>query len=378
MNGVQDVVIVGGGAAGCAAAYYLGLSGIRSTIIEGTALASQASGFAAGSLDPLEGDGIPGPLAALAEESFRMHQRLPEELGNGPAGGYHFRIASQLRVAFDEAEIPDLQEMVDTYSPRADIGFHAEILDAGGIRHLEPRLSSKAIMGIHTRGVLSLDSYAFTLALSEAAGKLGAATVQATVRGLELSGGRAHKVLLEDGEISCGAIVLAMGPWARKAESWLDAYIPVDPMKGEILRIRPPGAPLTLDLFGGGASLYAKPDGLVWCGTTMEWRGFDLKPLDSTREHLWRNAASLAPDLERGKLEEHTACLRPVTPDRLPIIGKLPGYDNVVLVTGAGKKGILLAPGMGKAAAEIVATGSTKVPVSELGPERFSQLGSSD
>ena len=130
-----------------------------------------------------------------------------------------------------------------------------------------------------------------------------------------------------------------------------------------------------MDLFGGDASLYAKPDGLVWCGTTMEWRGFDRQPLDSTRKHLWRNAAELVPDLERGELEMHTACLRPVTPDRLPIIGKLPGYDNVVLVTGAAKKGILLAPGMGKAAADMIATGSTQLPVAALDPARFSQPG---
>ena len=222
MNGVNDVVIVGGGAAGCAAAYYLGLAGIRSTIVEGTSLASQASGFAAGSLDPLEGDGIPGPLAALAEESFRMHQRLPEELGNGSGDGYKLRTASQLKVTFDEAGIPDLQSTLDAHSPRPDLGFHSEILKANGIRRLEPRLSPKAIMGVHTRGALSLDSYAFTLALAGAAKELGASIAQATVRGLELSGDRVNKVLLENGEISCGTVVLAMGPWARKAESWLD------------------------------------------------------------------------------------------------------------------------------------------------------------
>ena len=75
----------------------------------------------------------------------------------------------------------------------------------------------------------------------------------------------------------------------------------------------------------------------------------------------------------RGELVLHTACLRPVTPDWLPIIGKLPGYENLVVVTGAGKKGILLGPAMGKAAADIIATGATDLSVDQLGPERFVQ-----
>ena len=81
----------------------------------------------------------------------------------------------------------------------------------------------------------------------------------------------------------------------------------------------------------------------------------------------------LMPHLSQSRLALHTACLRPVTPDWLPIIGKPPGYENVVLATGAGKKGILLSPGFGKSVADIIASGETQMPVSEFKPERFSQ-----
>ena len=77
MTDANDVVIMGGGAAGCAVAYYLGLAGIPATIIERDGVASQASGYAAGGLNPLQGSGIPGPLAM---ESFKMHRSLAEEL----------------------------------------------------------------------------------------------------------------------------------------------------------------------------------------------------------------------------------------------------------------------------------------------------------
>ena len=371
MADANDVVIIGGGAAGCAAAYYLGLAGIPATIIEGNGVASQASGYAAGGLNPLQGSGIPGPLGPLAMESFKMHRSLAEELQDATGIDYQRRIVTQVKLAVDESEIPELEETYDIFAKAP--GFEARRLDSAELHSLEPRLGPSVISGVYTKGNAGLDSYNYTLALAAGAEKLGATVRPGIVRGLERTGGRVTKVVLEDGEISCGTLVLAMGPWSRMAEPWLDAYIPVDPLKGEILRVEPVGAPLEHDFSGGGSSLYPKPDGLVWCGTTEEWRGFDRQSLESTRKTLMERAVRLMPDLSQSRLALHTACLRPVTPDWLPIIGKPPGYDNVVLATGAGKKGILLSPGFGKSVADIIASGETQMPVSEFKPERFSQ-----
>ena len=371
MADVNDVVIIGGGAAGCATAYYLGLAGIRSTIIEGDAVASQASGYAAGLLNPLQGSDIPGLLGPLAVESFKMHRSLAEELPAATGIDYESRIVTQVKMAMDESEIPGLEETFKIFA--AAPGFEAQRLDSAELHSLEPRLGPSVISGVYTKGNVGLDSYKYTMALAAGAEKLGATVRSGIVRSLERSGGRVTKVLLEDGEISCGTVVLAMGPWSRMAEPWLEAYIPVDPLKGEILRVEPPGPPLAHDFSGGGSSLYPKPDGLVWCGTTEEWRGFDRQPLDSTRKTLLERAARLMPDLAQARLTLHTACLRPVTPDWLPIIGKMPGYDNVVLATGAGKKGIMLSPGFGKAVADIISNGETQMPVSDFNPGRFSQ-----
>ena len=56
-------------------------------------------------------------------------------------------------------------------------------------------------------------------------------------------------------------------------------------------------------------------------------------------------------------LVKQTACLRPLTPDGLPVIGSVPGTDGVYVATGGGTKGILLAPAMGQAIADISAPG---------------------
>ena len=365
-----EVVIVGGGAAGCAVAYYLAQAGVKATIIEREGVASQASGYSAGGLNPLEGINIPGPLAALAMESFRLHPGLWESLRGDTEVDFQPRITALTKVAFDAGEIPALQGSLDTFAAGGE-GFSGQWLDLPQLRELEPRLAPEVIAAVQLRGNAALDSQRFTLALADAAQRRGVKIRSAQARGVRLAHGRVQSVLLEDGEIPCGQLVWAAGPWSREAEPWLDIALPVDPLKGEILRLETDGPPLASDFSGGGSSLYAKPDGLVWCGSTEEWQGFNRETSAAARKSLWAAAARLLPSLAQARLVLHTACLRPVTPDWLPIIGPAPGWDNVYLATGAGKKGILLCPAIGKATADLLTVGKTDLSIANCAPGRF-------
>ena len=367
----SDVVIVGGGAAGCAAAYYLAQAGVKSTIVEREGIASQASGFSAGGLNPLQGAEIPGRLGPLAWESYCMHLELWDELREETGIEYDGRIVSSIKLAFQESDLHELEETLDIFT--AVDGFEARWLEPYEVLELEPRATTKVIQALYTRGNAALDSYRYTQALVEASKKRGVSVRRGKIVGLNASGNRVTGVRLADGVISCGQVLLAMGPWSRLAEPWLGAYIPVDPLKGEILRMELPGAPVRHDISGGG-SIYAKPDGKLWCGATEEWKGFDRTLTDSAEKSLLEGAVRLVPDLANGRIVLHTACLRPVTPDWLPIVGKQPSWENAYLATGAGKKGVLLSPGMGKAVADLMCQGETRLPVSGFGPDRFAAI----
>ena len=369
MPEATDVVIVGGGAAGCAVAYYLGEAGLSSIVIEREGVGSQASGYAAGGLNPLTGHGIPGPLEGFAWESFQMHLGLYPRLNEFTGIDYQLRETSEIRLTFNETEVLEFEALADRLIRTP--GFASSMTEQWRVRKLDSRVNSDFAGCVFTRGNFQLDSLGFTKALAFAAERLGAKFRQGKVQGLELSGDHVSRVLLEDGEIECREVVLAMGPWSRHAEQWLDAYIPVDPLKGEILRMRLPGEPLEHDVSGEGASVYAKPDGQVWCGTTEEWRGFDRQPLAETRERILAGVKRILPAIEGATLVMHTACLRPVTPDWLPILGRVPGYKNAWLATGAGKKGILLAPGIGKSVVDLIMSNETSLPIANFSPERF-------
>jgi glycine oxidase len=373
MKQAGEVVIVGGGAAGCAVAYFLARAGLKTIVVERHGVATQASGYAAGGLNPLYG--VPAPLMPLAMESFKLHMTLWEELKRATGSDCQSRLVSMLKLAFDAAELPAFQEVHDLFE--ATEGFSAHWLEPAEVHMLEPRITPDLVRGLYLYGNGVVDSYLYTMQLARAAERFGATFRSGHVLGLQRSASRVAEVVMEDGTLVCDTVVLAMGPWARAAEPWLGCSIPVEPLKGEILRLALAGPPLAHDILGPEASLYSRSDGLIWCGATTEWRGFDQEPSDSARQALLQGAIKLMPAMIDASLVRHTACLRPVTPDNLPIIGKAPAWENVYLATGGGKKGILLSPGIGRAITDLITEGRTTLSIEACAPERFAGVSAS-
>ena len=368
-----DVLIIGGGAAGCTAAYYLAERGINVTILEREGIGSKASGYNAGGLNPLEGHGWPEPLQPMALQSFNLHKELWESLPDKTGIDYHGRISSIIKVALDESELAELRETMEIFNNAPEPGFSAEWLEREDVLALEPRVTPHALAGVRAVGNGALDGQEFTQALSVAAQQAGAEVVSGNAIGLRLGNGRVESVVIDDGEISCGALLLAAGPWCRNAEQWLDIAIPVDPLKGQILRMKPNGPGLEHELTGGGSSMYNKTDGLIWCGATEEHAGFDLSLTEEAKQSITEKAVRLMPSLVDAEVALHTSCLRPVTPDWLPIVGRAPSWDNAYICAGGQKKGILLGPAMGKGIADIIAEGDTDISLKGCDPDRFNQ-----
>ena len=373
MTGTAEVVIIGGGIVGCATGYFLAQRGVQVTIVEKEAVGSCASGFAAGLLNPLYGDNIPGPLESLARESFNMHLSLAEEVADETGIDPRMEATSSIWLAFNETETAEVGELFRL--TRRMEGFPAEWLDGKDIRSLEPRLSPYVMNGMRVEGTRQVSSYEYTLALSGAAEKRGTTIRHGTVRGLRQSSqGQVTGVVLEDEEVSCDKVVIAMGPWTGQVEGWLGIPVPVGPLKGQILRLEVAGPPLDHSFYhSGGGYVSPKPDGLVWVGTTEEHVGFDDQPTPEARESILKEATEVLPALSEAKVALQTACLRPVSEDGLPIIGVVPGREGVYLATGAGRKGILLGPAMARATADLITDGRTDIPIEGLSPGRFAR-----
>ena len=365
----NDTVIVGGGIAGVSAAYYLARKGIKVTVIEAEAVASCASGYAAGILNPLNGHGIPTSLEPLAVEGLRRTVDLAKELQAETGVDNHLSPTTCMWVAMNDTEASEFEWLYEL-AGRLD-GFDPVWLGASEVRSLEPDLSHDIIKALHVDGGWLIDPYQYTVGIAAAAEKLGVEIRQGRVTGIQSSGGRVESVLLEDGWLECGSVIFAMGPWMNAAAEWLGVGIPVTPVKGQILRLEADKG-LVRTVYGtGGGYISTKWDGLVWIGTTEEEVGFFDEPTPEARDRIFEGALKMMPGLASAKVHLQTACFRPVSGDGLPIVGPAPGWENVVLATGAGRKGILLGASMGAAAADLLADGATPLPVAPFDPARF-------
>ena len=377
-----DAIVIGGGISGCAAAYYLSSNGHRVALVEKDSLAAHASGFAFGSLytrfQPPSGS---PPIEWFRAESIDLHHQLAQTLPELTGVGYHFKEKAGLVLAFDDSDVAQLKPTgaasflrSEWPSDRQDVRW----LAYGELSHIDARISTDVIGALYLGGMTEVSPRGLTEALWAAAEQQGAEMVNAEVLAIDAVDGAVSGVTTTDGAIAGDVVVLAAGPWSRTllkqgaATSHLD--LPVLPLKGEILRYdlgdEPPSP---VSLWWGSDYASSKPDGLLHVGVTHADVGFDEEPSNEGREEIRLSAERALPFLASKQVAHHTACLRPVTPDGLPIVGEMPGVRGLVVASGGGPIGIELGPAIGKLAAD-VATGQSDQgsTYSGFSPARFS------
>ena len=93
-------------------------------------------------------------------------------------------------------------------------------------------------------------------------------------------------------------------------------------------------------------------------------------------EGLLPTAVRVFPALTEAAVAHRWAGLYEMTPDRHPIIGRVPGLDGLLLANGFSGHGFQHAPIVGQLLAEIVVDGLARtVDVSSLGLDRFATGG---
>ena len=354
------VAVIGGGVVGCSAAYYLAGRGCSVTLVERDSIASHASGFAYGGLMPPAGTDDPDDLLLAA--SSRLHEELSETLAGESGVDAEYRQRDSIVLATSEAEAAMM---------RAAGASGIRWLDGDEVRRVEPRIAPDVPGGLWLDDYHHVEPYKLTLALWQAAERRGARLRYGAVTGLLRRGNSVTGVTVGDERLEADAVVMAAGPWTHVAAEWLGIDLPVYPLKGQIMRLRAPGAPLAAALWWGGDYADSRNDGLVWSGTTEERVGFDENPTPEGRDQVTLSLLGVLPFMEDAELVKQTACLRPVVPDGMPVIGPVPGIDGTVVATAAGRKGIMLGPAMGQAAADLAMGREPAGCIAAFSPARF-------
>lgn len=359
------VVVVGCGVTGAFAAYWLGRLGARVTIVE-SAGKGKPSVSNPGGLNPLHGPGIPGPMEQFALASHQLHRDVWPSLSSLSGIDFRGRAEPRIALALDARDEQAVRGAAEPYARTP--GFSARWLDRREVTELERRLSDELAGGMCTDGDLTVDAKRYVRAVSLAAIRLGAELVGARARGLRTAGDRVLAVELDSEPLVCDAVVIATGAWVGDPERWLGLQIPVEPVKGELLLVRLRSA---IGVSWRGAAIYPRDAGSAWLGGTEQRMGFDHRPSEAGRDEIRSRVAKIWPKIDRAPVVRHVAGLRPATPDELPIVGMAPGWANVCLALGAGRKGMLLSAGIGRAAAELVTLGATQLGIGPCEPQRL-------
>ncbi|HEY6220246.1 MAG TPA: FAD-dependent oxidoreductase [Gemmatimonadaceae bacterium] len=318
-----DVVIVGGGVVGLSIALVASRRGIRVRVID-AGRPGAASAVAAGLLAPSLGKLSRDAAAAFIDARDRYEDFL--ELVRGASGQRVTAGQGILEVSLDEADHP-LNEAGDRDARR---------MSPADVRDQLPDLAAVRDAVMHPK-----DRWIEPAGLIKALrSSLPSDVIFDAVEEVELLGSNV-RLLTEGGRwISCDAVVIASGVWTRGIKGF--ARMPIDPAKGETMVLETTHS-LTHAIACGEAYVVPRPGAIV-VGGTFELGNSDPTPTERGQATLANYASRLIPGaLARASGRRAWAGVRPMTPDRLPVIDADPGDSRIVYACGHGKNGMLLA-----------------------------------
>jgi glycine oxidase len=367
-----QVLVIGGGVAGCSAAVELSRRGAGVTLVDRDQPGTGATGASAGMLAPQYEAGGPGAVFRFSVESRALWPEFAlrlEALADWPVG---FReegmlVANRTREE-EEGAIQDL-------AWQNQAGLPGEILASGEAQRLHRGVNMAFPSYTWLPWEAQVDVQRLAVALADAVrGEGGSVLAGAPVAGILSEGGRAVGAVLQDGtRLAADRVILAAGAWSSRV-SGLPRDLPVAPIRGQIVRLlpeAPPPWPLLTD--HQGRYLVPRENGTLLVGSTTEDVGYDESITEEGRAVLTEAALELFPALEGACLVERWAGLRPMTPDALPLLGPDPRLKGLHYATGYGRNGILMAPLAARVLADLVIEGHSTVNWEPFGVARFEE-----
>ena len=350
------VAVVGGGVVGCFVAYRLAGMGVSVTLVERDEPGSGATGNSAGNIQPASGDDNAYKIALGAESLTLWRKHLPEIKESGGTD-YREQDVRYLYAATNEDEERGIRHILQDVKAA---GLKAEWVDGATARKIEPRLSQSVTGGMLHHDCIQMEPKLFMAALSNSAEAKGAVVQRKKqVRALDVIGGRIRGVAFQDGSsLECSSVVLATGAWTPRAVSeWLGFDLPVEPYGLQKLHLGlGAAAPLNCAVRWGGVNVVSRKDGLVHAGSRFDPAGFNAQPSAEAQEWLLGRVANILPDFRPSGIE-NIAAFAASTPDRIPLVGPMPGIDGAYLAV-PGTDGFLMAAVLAEMTSDLLVTGT--------------------
>jgi glycine/D-amino acid oxidase-like deaminating enzyme len=387
-----DVVVLGGGLVGCAAAYYLARAGASVLLLDRADINREASGRNAGSLHfQLEyrlvryGDAQAAqfaqiiPLSLLAIEDWRrLEGELRADLEVGMHGG--------LIVAESPADVERLEKRQALH---VRCGLATQLLARREVHALAPYLSDTVIAASYFADEGHANPRLVTPAFAHSAAALGA-VIESHTRATSLErDGREWRItaVSRDGstqEIGARAVLNAAGAWAADIAALAHLHLPIYPipLTMNVIERCAPLIPhlvqhaserLTVKQVAAGNVLVGGgwPSRFARAAQTMDTRGTPEPVISNILENLMI-ATRLVPAISRLHLLRSWTGTTGVTADQMPLLGEVPEAPGFYVA--AGGAAFTHGPTYARLISELILEGRTSAAIELYSPARFSHV----
>lgn len=375
-----EVLIIGGGVAGCSIAYHLAKLGITDVVLcERKQLTCGTTWHAAGLVTQLRAT---RNMTELAKYTGELFTDLEQETGQATG----FRKNGSLRLAKTEARFEELKRGL---SMARNFGLEGDIVSAGEVKERYPIVEvDDLIGGIWMPNDGQVNPTDVTNAMAKGARMAGVKIFEQTpVKKILVEGGRATGVETESGEIMASKIVIAGGMWSRDLAAAVGVSLPLHAAEHFYIVTEPIpdlSANLPVMFLADECSYYKEEAGKLLLGCfepdAKPW-GHDGIPDDFCFDSLPDDFDHFQPVLEMAikrvpRLADVGIQLffngpESFTPDNRYLLGETPEVRNLFCACGFNSVGILSSGGVGKALAAWIRDGQPPFDLADVDVRRM-------
>jgi sarcosine oxidase subunit beta len=373
-----DVVIVGGGLEGTAAAWALSQRGTSNVVVaERNTVGSGMTGKSSGIVRCHYGV---GSLAAMAAVGLEVFEKAEEVFG----ADIGFRQTGYV-VGVGE---PNVDALRKSLAAQRAVGVQTEEIDKSEVAEMWPwaDLEPFAAFGWESRGGYG-DAYRTAQAFAVSARAAGVRIRQGSpVTDLLINGGRVTGVRLADGtEASAGTVIVATGVWTRPFLARYGIDVPIQVVREQIVTISPGLDIGKVPVFSDLVSLqYVRPElgGEILFGNSDLAQGEVADPdhylnraTDDFIDVTVDKVGTRFPGLTDAAISGSYAGCYDVTPDWNPVISKTE-IDGLIVAAGFSGHGFKIAPAVGRLVADLVVDGRSadpRIPETDFRLARFAE-----